>query len=364
MEISFKDLCDSLQWDDRFYNPTKLLTMTDREYEEPEIFFAVSNRGPGKTYGFSWLLLEYFRRTGRKFALLCRTQTDLGVYANGVLSAALTDKFPKVTIKEVVSKTSKFSEIHWCNNDEDKTEEICGYVLAINAAYGLKNYANLFNDVDVMFLDEFQGDKYVSNELDKFANLHDTVARGGGKAVRYVPVILASNSITIENPYFREFGISSKIQSNTHFYRGTGLVLERFHNKYAADEREKSAFNRALKNNEMVRSSIDNTWLNDSYACICKPTEEWGGHMYMATLMDGKYKYGVRWYPNTGYYFISPSVDSGNKNIWNISVDGVENVPMIRGGVLFATLRSKFQSGQLMFSNLSVKNRIVEVIYK
>lgn len=365
MEISFEELLKDMPWDDIHWNPTKLLTMKDRYRNTPEWFLSVSNRGPGKTYGVSWILLEYFRRTGRKFGLVTKIKENLGGIAKGVLNAPLLDRFPNWSLSEKLATSKQFSEIWISDHSSDETvDTLAGYCFAVNNSGRLKDFSSLFHDVDILFMDEFQSDNYVSREFEKFVNLHDSVARGEGQMVRYVPVILCSNSISIENPYFYELGISAKIQSNTHFYRGDGLVLERFLNKNAAEEREKSAFYRAIRGNRMVQSNIDNSWLNDNTACIAKPTEEWGNHVYLATLVDGDRKYGVRGYYTSGYWYVSASVDANCKNVWNITVDGVENVPMLRTGNLFVNLRRKYTAGQLRFANLHIKNRIVDVIYK
>lgn len=362
MKKSFKEVCQEISWHPHFWDPTKLLTKRDRNGLEPGIFAAISNRTGGKTYGIAQVLLKYNQMTGGEIGLICKTQTDLGMIGQGVLGAVLRDKYPSWTLVENVSKTKRFSELILRRNldpeDKDAVEERrLGFVFALNAAAKLKDYSSLFVGVDVLFMDEFQGDTYLSKEVDKLILLVGSVARGGEEGVRYVPLIMCSNSLSIENPYFVAWGIVSKIQSDTKFYRGDGLVLERFTNEYSAKAQRESAFIRAFSGADMVKCSVDNSWLNDDYSCIAKPEKSWGRSVYIATLEEGENRYGVRRYDN-GFFYINRSFDESCPTVYAISVDGVENAPLLRTGAIFQTLIDRFRRGRVRFSDLSVKNLI------
>lgn len=55
--------------------------------------------------------------------------------------------------------------------------------------------------------DEFQSENndYCPNEVQKFISVHTSVARGQGKQLRYVPVYMLSNPVTLLNPYYIEW---------------------------------------------------------------------------------------------------------------------------------------------------------------
>lgn len=367
--INLPAVCDSIDWNPNFYNPTGLFNLNDLDGLEPEIFFSISNRGPGKTYSMSWIMLKYTLCVDRKIMLISKTQNDLGSISEGVLYACLNDNFKDYSLIEIVDKSQKFSRIFVCRQNGEEVEKIhIGFVCALSAATKLKNFANLFNEVDLMFLDEFQTEDMRENEVNNLVTLHDSVARGGknkDNPVRYVPVVLASNSLSVDNVYFHAFHISTRIQSNTHFLRGNGFVLERFYNDFVAEARRKSAFYRALEHTQIAQSNIDNAWLNDDKSCVERPTKEWGTPLYIATLIDRDKKYGVKWYSKMGdLYFIDRKIDKTCKNIYNIYVNAVENTPMIRECVIFKTLRRKYFKGQLRFNDISLKNRLVEILFK
>src|SRR5699024_223926 len=100
---------------------------------------------------------------------------------------------------------------------------------AINSAENLKHCSHLLSDVDGMYFDEFQSESnhYCPNEVSKFISIHTSIARGQGKQIRYVPVYMMSNAVSLLNPYFSALGVSSRLRADTRFLRGDGWVLEK-----------------------------------------------------------------------------------------------------------------------------------------
>ena len=344
----------------------KWLMRPDPDGLPPEIFVSISNRTGGKTYFVAYLLMELWMKFGTTFMLLARTGTELGNTAGGIFSSVL-EEFPGFTIVEQVRINNVYSEIMIIYDEEEvtaagdgestetkKCKETLGYVLAINASDKIKKISSMFYDSDIMFMDEFQADKYVPKEVDKFANIHMSVARGHGKASRYVPVIMCSNSLSIINPYFSEWHLDSKIQENTKFYRESGLSLLRFVNDEVAKQQSESRFNTVFKNNRQINSNITNSWLNDSRSCISKPAKDWGNRTYVATFIADDSKYALRVYDN-GIYYVNRSVDETHNNVYALSVDGSENVECARRSVPLLCLRDKFLKGMARFSDLQCK---------
>lgn len=365
---SLRDICNMIEWHENFWNPTKFFSKKDSRGMLPGIYCAVSNRTGGKTYGVGQVLLKYNEVTGRKFGIICKTQSDLGKIANGVLGGVIEDKYPNYVFEEQVSPTKRFSiltkrrVVGEDEDDEDVEKEEIAYVLALNAANKLKDYSSMFRDCDILFMDEFQTDRYLPDEIGKLITLRGSVARGDGTGVRYVPVIMCSNSISIVNPYFSAWGISTKIQSNTHFLKAPGLVLERFTNEVVADAQRNDPFNVAFSHHEAIACSVDNSWLNDSWSCVCKPSKDWGNSWYICTVIDGNNQYAIRKYDCVGVYYINRSVDTTCPTVYNISPDGVENIPMIRTGGIFINLRSAYANGCVRFSDISVKDIMCKIL--
>ena len=347
----------------RFYNPKKLLNTLDRNNCNPEIFISISNRGAGKTYGFGKVLMEDYVLKGKKIALLCRWQRELGSVADGIFKALFNNEYPGYSIEEKVMQRSVYAIIYLVKTEgEQKQKTIIGYVLPINGSDNLKKISSIFYDVEIMFFDEFQADMYCPGEVDKFINIHFTVARGNKEGVRFVPVILASNSLSIVNPYFVQLGLSTRIQSNTKMYRGDGFVLERFVNADVAQKQKESPFNRAFGKNRQTASNIDNSWLNDSWSCVEKPS---GRGEYLFTLIDDDLKYGVRIYenPDGKFVYVNRSVDDTCKEIYNISENGVVNVPVIKSSPNLLLMRKAWLQGKVLFSDIEVKDIMLKMLY-
>ena len=334
----------------------KWLKKPDADGLRPEIFITMSNRTGGKTYFLAYLLLDLYRRFGVQFALQCRTGSELGNVASGIFSAVL-EEFDGWSIEEVIAVNNVYSVIYvkYTEIDEEgkevKNVNLIGYVLSINASDKIKKYSSTFYDVDT----------YLPKEVNKWINVHMSVARGHGQASRCVPVLMASNSLTIVNPYFEMWKLESKIQYDTKFYRGRGLSVLRFVNNAVAPAQSQSRFNIACAGNEQLDSNISNSWLNDNRACVCKPEGSWGRAYYIATFIKGDESFGFRQYDN-GMFYVNRNVDETCTNIYALTVDGMENVECAKRSVPLQVMEREFTRGNVRFSDLSCKYTMLDWI--
>lgn len=319
----------------------------------PETFMAMSNRGGGKTYPFTKALMLAAMKYDFKIGLLCRTKNQLGKYWNGVFGGVLDDIWGEWKCTEKIC-SKLYSEVVMECEDERK---IVGYVLPLNSAYQLKNHSSLIKDTDVLFMDEFQSPDSVPDEMDKYDTMHITIARGSDDGVdygvRYLPTIMASNSLSITNKYMAFFDLMSKIQSNTKLYRGEGISLLRFKNEVVAGNQMRTAYYRSKIKTAQSASDIDNAWLNDNNACIGKPE---GQSYYVATVIDGGIRYGVHHYYESGMYYVGRNVDGSCRNVYVLQPGGELNVSVIKTGYVFDMLRNAYSRGLCMFSDQSLKS--------
>ena len=143
-----------------------------------------------------------------------------------------------------------YHELFLCRQDETDKEGglSCGYAISLNNADQIKKYAHLFSDVARMIFDEFQSETnhYCSDEVEKLLSVHTSIARGQGEQIRYVPVFMLSNPVSIINPYYVELGISNRLKEDTKFLRGDGFVLEQGYIESASEAQKQSGFNRAF----------------------------------------------------------------------------------------------------------------------
>ena len=239
----------------------------------------------------------------------------------------------------------------------------CGYASALNCAEPLKKLSNVFSDVKRIMFDEFQSETnvYCADEVKKFQSVHTTVARGEGEQVRYVPVYMVSNPITLLNPYYVSMGISSRLNSETKFLKGEGFVLEQGHNEAAEEAQRSSGFNKAFGNSKYTDYAASGIYLNDNTAFLERPT---GRSRYICTLRFRGKDFGIRSFPETGIIFADSKSDmSFPVRISVTTEDHAVNYVMLKQyDDLMYDLRWYFEKGCFRFHDLQAKEAVLTAI--
>lgn len=347
------------------YDNTKLINSLDRNGEVPTFFIVCSRlRGPGKTYQMCKMLFEKFMDEGKKFVLLTRHKKDLGTIAAGCFGGYLADQHPEYSMHETLQMGHTFSRVYldtMVGNEKSSVE--CGTVVPLAAVNDIKKISSLpcFVESWCFFYDEFMpvDDRFLKNEVDLLLNIYQSIARGEGKAVRYMPIFMCSNTISIGNPYFKALNLSSHIQSGTHFYRGEGVCFENCDNVEGLAELHKSSgIEKALKKHLAAKG--DNTWINDDNSLVAKP-KGWGRPVYLATIIYGDEKFGVLEYPNVVY--LSRTVDQSCEFVYNLTFDnGNLNIALIDSSTLMEFLTKKYYLGLVRCQDSGIQRIIQEVL--
>lgn len=301
-----------------YYDGARLLSLMDINGKKPEIYICTSNRSAGKTTFFSRMIVNRYKKTGAKFMLLYRFNYELDECADKFFKDIRTLFFPDDIMASVRRANGIFHEL-FLNNKP------CGYAVALNNADTLKKYSHFFSDVSCMMFDEFQSetDHYCPCEVNKFVSIHMSVARGQGQQVRYVPVYMVGNPITLLNPHYVAMGISDRLREETKFLRGNGYVLEQGFNASASNAQSESGFMAAYSNTSYAAYGAQGIYLNDNYAFIETPV---GRSSYVMTLKYKGENYAVRMFSELGIVYcdkkpditypfkVSVTTDDHNKN--------------------------------------------------
>ncbi len=342
--------------DKQFYDGTKLLSMMDINGEKPEIYICSTNRSGGKTTWFNRWFTKRFIETGEKFMLLYRFNYELN---------DISDKF----FKEI--KSLFFNDYNMTSKCMAKgiyhnlfiNDKHCGYAVSLNNADGLKKMSHLFADTTRILFDEFQSETnhYCNDEVKKLLSIHTSVARGNGKQVRYVPVYMLGNYVSILNPYYVALGISNKLHSNTNFLKGDGFVVEQGFIETASRLQKESAFNRAFSSNEYVTYSTEKVYLNDNITFIEKPK---GKSNYICTLRYNGKDYGVREYPELGIVYCDNVADNTYKVKISVTTDdhNINYVMLKRNDLFLSSLRWYFEHGVFRFKDLQCKECVLQAL--
>lgn len=339
-----------------YYNGTKLLSMKDIDGNTPEVFISTSNRTGGKTTYFNRLMLNKYLRNSEKFMLIYRFGDELTDCAEKFFKD-ISGLFFEGHI--MANRSRANGAYHDLYLDGDK----CGYAVALNYADKIKRYSHMFSDTSRMLFDEFQSETnhYCANEVSKLMSIHTSVARGHGQMVRYVPLYMVSNPVSILNPYYVKMNISSRLTSDVRFLRGHGYVLEQGHNSEAENAQKSSGFNKAFAGDEYLAYSSEGVYLNDNVAFVERVS---GPSRYVCTLRFENCDYGVREYAEQGIIYCDDHADlSFPARISVTTADHQVNYVMLKQNDLFIShMRYLFQRGSFRFKNLRCKDVILKAL--
>lgn len=340
----------------KYYDGTKLLSLMDINGNKPEIYICTTNRTGGKTVYFSRLCVNKFLKNQEKFAILYRFNYELDDCADKFFKDIRNLFFDGMEMRSKKRAKGIYHELYLDG-------EHCGYAISLNSADQLKKYSHLFNDVTRIMFDEFQSEtgNYCNNEVKKLLSIHTSIARGNGEQVRYVPVYMISNPVTLINPYYIELGISDKLRSDTKFLRGDGFVMEQGYVESAAEAQKESGFNRAFKGNNYVQYASEAIYLNDIKTFIEKPK---GRNRYYCTLKYDGVNYAVREFIDAGVVYCDESVDLDYPcKICVSTKDHDINYIMLReNSLILSTLRYYFEKGCVRFKNLKCKEAFIKAL--
>ena len=340
----------------KYYDGTKLLSMLDINGNKPEIYMCTTNRTGGKTTYFGRLCINRFLDKGEKFGLLYRYNYELDDIAEKFYKDLGSLFFPNYTMTSKRRASGTFQELFL--NDKS-----CGYGLSLNNADQIKKYSHLFSDIQRMIFDEFQSETnhYCERETNKFISVHTSIARGQGKQVRYVPVYMLSNPVSIINPYYVEMGISNRLKDDTKFLRGDGFVLEQGYIESASIEQKNSGFNRAFSKNSYTAYSSECVYLNDNKAFVEKPA---GKSKYLCTLRYKGSDFALREYTESGLIYCDDKADSSFLTRISVTTDdhNINYVMLKRNDFFLLNLRYFFEHGCFRFKDMRCKEAVLSAL--
>lgn len=346
----------------QYYDGTKLLSLKDLDGNKPELYIVTSNRSDGKTTFYNKLCVNKFINNKSKFIVSHRFNYELDDVADKFFKDIGKLFFKEYTMKSVRKASGIYHDLI-LTHVPTSTSITCGYAISLNSADQLKKMSHFMTDADRWVFDEFQSETnhYCDREVSKFISIHTSLARGQGKQVRYLPVYMLSNPVSLINPYFVELGISDRLQKNTRFLRGHGFVMEQNYNENASTKQKESGFNKAFSKNKYTIYSSQGVYLNDNMSFIEKPE---GYNRYLATLKFNSGEYCVREYPDLGIVYCGTNVDKtfSTKIAVTTNDHSINYVMLNQHKYFIALLRYYFEKGCFRFKDLNCKTAILKTI--
>ena len=344
----------------KYYDGTNLLNMKDIDNKVPEIYIVTTNRTGGKTTYFNRLCINRFLKQSKKFCLLYRYQYELEQVSEKFFKDIKTLFFNDYIMEEKNLGKSGFKELFIGKKEHINS---CGYAISLNASDNVKKYSHFFNDAELILFDEFQteSNRYINDEIGKLLSIHTSLARGNGKQVRYLPVFMLANQVTLLNPYYSALGIAERLNSKTHFLRGNGWVLETDFIESAANAQKESTFNRAFENHRYTSFASENNYLLDNYAFIERPH---GRSRYICTFKVDGNSFSIREFPDSGILYCDDKFDQDFPTKIAVTLDdhSINYVMLSSNNALISFLRDCFQKGRFRFKNSGAKNACISFL--
>lgn len=348
-----------------YYDGTKLLSLSDINGNKPEIYICTTNRTGGKTTYFGRLCVKRFIDKNEKFCLIYRYNYELDNVADKFFKDIGNLFFDDYYMRSERRAQGIYHELFLCKKGDDAKDagNSCGYAISLNAADQIKKYSHLFSDVSRMIFDEFQSETnhYCPDEIRKLLSVHTSIARGKGEQIRYVPVYMLSNPVSIINPYYVELGISERLREDTKFLKGDGFVLEQGFVESASVAQKQSGFNRAFARNSYIAYSSQCVYLNDNKAFIEKPS---GTSRYLCTIRYKGSDFAIREYAESGVIYCDDKPDMTNKNRLSVTTDdhNINYVMLKRNDLFISNLRFYFDRGAFRFKDLRCKEAVLKAL--
>ena len=349
--------------DSVFYDGTKLLSLKDINGNKPEIYMAVGTRTAGKTTYFRRLVFNRYMKKKQKFIVLVRWGYQLDDIEESFFKDIRRLFFPFLSMSSESIVNGKFKELFVYPTGQEELKESCGYAIPINDAGIVKENSHFFTDADCMIFDEFQNidNHYCPDEIKKFRSIHTSIARGGGKQIRYLPVYMMANTVSLLNPYYTAMGISVRLQPNTKFLKGKGYVLEVTYNENASKAMKESGFNQAWVDEDVLEHEANNKYLNDNFAFVEKME---GISRYLCTLKYNNKEYAIRSYDDKGVIYCDSNADKTFPTKFCVTTDDhqINYVMLKNNDFFFAKLRYFFKMGCFRFKDIQCKEAVINTL--
>lgn len=315
--------------------------------------FIIGMRGVGKTYGsLKWCLEQYKagQRVGKEkqFLYVRRTKEEL--------KKLTTSRSGRLFNAVSLDPAFKADKLRAEANTLYMGEDVVGYAQALSTASILKSDAMPF--VDTIIFDEFIIDNtgtyhYLSDEVRKFLDLYETVARG-----RDVRVLFLSNAVTVANPYFDYFHLDKPRDTDIQRFGAAKEILVEFTvNENLSALKKATRFGKIIAGSEYSDYAYDNNFLLDNNDFIEKKTARCE---YFLSLRYKDTWLGIWADPLQWLFYVSTSYDAQYPKKYSATTDDHQpNVMLFKQAKRLPFMKSlvdAYQAGCVRYESIKLKN--------
>lgn len=314
--------------------------------------FLIGERGVGKTYGAVKFVTKEFIKKGHQFVYLRRYKSDLKKSIPTFFDSMINNnEFPDNELK------AKGTNLYIDN-------ELAGFGFTLSTAQDLKS-AN-FDKVKYIIFDEFiidEGTKkyYLSNEVEVFLNLLETISR-----MRNTKVFLLGNAGNlVTNPYFIYFDLSIPTQSDIRTFKNGLILLQYMKNEEYRAVKEKSLIGRLVKGTNFEKYAIQNqdTKINNNFI----EKKKFSSRFNFAIIYNN-FTFGIWFDFKEGKIYVSKDYNPNTINLFALTTkDHNENTMLMKSINKYNCWKKfidNYELGNVRFENQEIKSIFTEIINK
>ena len=310
--------------------------------------FVIGQRGGGKTFSAKkWCVNDFIKSGGKnQFVWVRRYKTEM--------------KKLKTSFWDDIISTGIFKDVEFSVNGDKLmiNGEVSGYLVPLSTSQQMKSssYPNVTKIIYDEFVIEKSSLRYLSNEVESFLSLMDTIIRDRDNC----RAVLIANNIQVTNPYFDYFKIRG--DQSKRFVKKDDMIIEFYTNEVYAEERIKTRFGRLIKDTEYGEFSLYNKPLLDNPLFIEQRTKQarfcyallWKG-VYIGVWKDNKQDklYLSDKYDRDGLVFTLTTDDHQPKMLYLKQFKNMANIK---------ALKYAYSVGSLCFENQMIKRYFIDEI--
>ena len=304
--------------------------------------FIVGGRATGKTYG----ALRYVLRSGKKFMLMRRTQSQTDLINKPEFSP-FKPVCDDMGIEIDVKPTTKYNSSFIYN------EEVIGYTCALSTISNMRGFDA--SDVEILIYDEFIPERHeraLKNEGAAFLNAYETINRNRElKGRKPLQALCLANAFDIANPIFMELGlvgIAEKMQQKgqeVYMNRDKGIMIVMPKSKKISGKKSETALYRLTEGSSYADMALTNKFsYNPTDNIKTQPLSEYKPVVSVGEITIYKHKSGRR-------YYVSEH-RTGNPESYNTDEVDIKRFITAHGRRLYRA----HMNGRVLFENMTCKS--------
>lgn len=303
----------------------------------------IGPRGAGKTYGLKLQACKNFIKKGEQFIYLRRYKSELQLVKENLFADINENEDFDVEFKD---------DKYYINN------QVAGYAMALSISSQLKSAS--FPKVTLIIFDEFIIDSsdrfqhYLSNEVRKFLDLYETVAR----LRENVKAFLLANSLSFINPYTIYWRMKNP-ENKKIVKANNGLVLcELWSDENYTETKLMTKFGQLVQGTEYGEMSVNNKFILDSDVFISSKHPD--SHYLSGVIIDGR-EYSIWSHEKESMYYCCHGWDRDHRKIAFTIADHQEDTQLQKAPIYLTNFFTAFRMGRVRFEDMLTKSDFMEV---